>query len=243
MKKIKIIFSYDGSKFFGSQVQKGSSVPTVMGAFQKAFDTLGIKEAVIVSGRTDKGVHALNQVCHLLIPHYFFNLDKLKKSLNHLLMPYIYIKNIKFTDLDFHARFSAKKRLYRYIVSHMSYNPIFANYCTFMPKFDIYLLNNSLKEFEGIHNFKYFKKQGSQTANDTRIIFKAFAYQQKEYTIINFLGNSFLRSQIRMMCDFLFKIEKGSLSKKELKEQLNTQKKISTSPAPAQSLYLSRIFY
>ncbi|NOX15018.1 MAG: tRNA pseudouridine(38-40) synthase TruA [Epsilonproteobacteria bacterium] len=243
MKKIKIIFSYDGSKFFGSQIQKGSKLSTVMGAFQKALTTLGLNEIAISSGRTDKGVHALNQVCHLSIPEYFFNLSKFKKSLNHLLMPCIYIKDIRFVNTDFHARFSAKKRLYRYIVSHAPYNPIFANYCSFMPSMDIDNLNDTLKAFEGIHDFGYFKKQGSQTISDTRIIFKVFAYKKGNFTSINFLGNSFLRSQIRMMCDFLFKVENGDLSRDELLSQLNLIKKISTSPAPAKGLYLSRIYY
>ncbi len=242
-KKVKIIFSYDGSKFFGSQIQKGSGKPTIMGAFQKALNILGIDKTAIASGRTDKGVHALNQVCHLLIPHYFFNLDKLKKSLNNILMPYIHIKSIYFVNLDFHARFSAKKRLYRYIVSHSTYNPIFADYCSFMAPLDIKILNNSLKEYEGMHNFKYFKKRGSDTVSNMRIIYKAFAYRHKNYTVINFLGNSFLRSQIRLMCDFVFKIEKNVLSKNDLIKQLNTLDKISNSPAPARGLYLSKIFY
>ena len=240
--RIKIVFSYDGSKFFGSQIQK-SNIPTVAGTLQKSFKILGLQETAYISGRTDKGVHALNQVCHIDIPSYFSDLEKFRKNLNHIIAPYIYIKKITFVKLNFHARFSAKQRLYRYIVAHKPYNPLFADYFSFMPRIDLDSLNNNIKKFEGTHNFKYFKKNGSVTYSDTRTIYKAFAYQKQHYTIINFLGNSFLRSQIRMMCQFLFDIEKGKLNDKELNEQLNLENKICTSLAPPQGLYLSRIYY
>jgi len=242
-KRVKIIFSYDGAPFFGSQIQKDNNTPTVMGIFQKALTTMGIHETAQASGRTDKSVHALNQVCHLDIPKYFHDLNRLKINLNHHLKPYIFIKDIKFTEIDFHARFSAKKRLYRYIVSHSPYVPMQANYVTFMPKLDLSIINQSIKEFEGTHDFGYFKKRGSKPLSTVRMIYKAYAYRHKQYTVISFLGNSFLRSQIRMMCSFLFEIEKGRLRTEDLKEQLNLKKKIHTSPAPAPGLYLSRIYY
>jgi len=241
-KRVKIIFSYDGSKFFGSQIQRYDK-STVMGTLQKALETLGIDRVAQPSGRTDRGVHALNQVCHLDVPSHFFNLYQLRNKLNHFVMPYIYIKKIAFVDCDFHARFSAKKRLYRYIISHKPYNPLFADYYSFMPTLKLDILNENIKEFEGTHDFKYFKKQGSITHTDTRTIFKAFAYQKNQYTIINFVGNSFLRSQIRIMCDFLFKIEKGELRKDDLKQQLKLQDRQQISLAPAEGLYLSRIYY
>ncbi|MFK5880915.1 MAG: tRNA pseudouridine(38-40) synthase TruA [Sulfurospirillum sp.] len=242
-KRVKIIFSYDGAAFFGSQIQKKSNIPTVMGNFQIALNALGINTVSQASGRTDKSVHACNQVCHLDISKHFYDLDRLKKILNHHLKPYIFIKDIRFVNPDFHARFNAKKRLYRYIVSHSLYNPLQTNYVTFMPKFDLHRLNSSIKTFEGTHNFAYFKKKGSDTSSDIRIIYKAYAYKHKQYTVINFLGNSFLRSQIRLMCGFLFGIEKGKLSTEDLENQLNLKHKIYTNPAPPHALYLSRIFY
>ena len=214
-----------------------------MGTFQKALNCLGIDGTTIASGRTDRGVHALNQVCHLDIPEYLFNLDRLKYILNRHLLPYIFVKKIEFVKSDFHARFSAKKRLYRYIISHSVYNPIQANYVVFMPKLNIEILNNSLEELKGEHNFKYFKKEGSKTHSDIRTIYKAFSFRYKQYTIIDFLGDSFLRSQIRLMCSFLFEIARDKLGIEDLRKQLTLEKKIYLPPAPAQSLYLSRIYY
>ncbi len=242
-RRVKVIFSYDGTPFFGSQIQKDSNVPTVMGTFQKALKGLGISGIAQASGRTDKGVHALNQVCHIDIPFHFSNLEKLKNNLNRYLKPYIFIKHIIFVNLDFHSRFSAKKRLYRYIVSHSLYNPLQANYVIFTPRINTDSLNKNLNILKGRHNFKYFKKEGSNTKNDMRTIYNAHAYRYKNCTVIDFLGESFLRSQVRLMCNFIFEIERGRLKSEDLLAQLNLDKKILTSPAPAKALYLSRVYY
>jgi len=240
-KKIKITFSYNGSKFFGSQIQNHQR--TVMGEIQNAFKALHVNENIVVSGRTDKGVHALEQVCHLSIPKYLFDLHKLKQNLNYMISSDIYIKNIEFTTQEFHARFSAKKRLYRYIISHDTYNPFLSDLCIFLPYLNAKSINNNMQIFKGIHNFKFFSKKGSGAKCDTREIYKCGAYGHKNYTILYFLGNSFLRSQVRMMCDFLIKIEQKKLTIKELKEQLNLINITSKSLASPTGLYLSKIYY
>jgi tRNA pseudouridine38-40 synthase len=240
-KKIKITFSYDGSKFFGSQIQNHQK--TVMGEIQNAFKTLHVNENIAVSGRTDRGVHALEQICHLSIPKYLFDLHKLKQNLNYMISSDIYIKKIEFTTHEFHARFSAKKRLYRYIISHDTYNPFLSDLCIFLPYLNAKSINNNMQVFKGIHNFIFFSKKGSGAKSNTREIYKCGAYRYKNYTILYFLGNSFLRSQVRMMCDYLIKIEQKKLTKKDLEDQLNAIKVVSTSIIPSNGLYLSRIFY
>lgn len=243
MKRIKLTFCYDGSKFFGSQTQNNKHIPTVIGKMQDAFLKLGINQLLYASGRTDKGVHALNQVCHIDIPDYFHDIRKLRHNLNRVIMPTIYIKNIEFIDEEFHARFSAKAKLYRYIIAHDRFNPLKADYCLFWPKLDAKALHKNSQIFTGTHDFGYFKKQGSETKTDIRTIYKAGAYRYKQYTILYFLGNSFLRSQIRMMCDFLLKIENHNLTTDDLIMQLGKQALISKSPVEPQGLYLSKIFY
>jgi len=243
LKRVKIVYSYDGSSFYGSQIQTNSKFPTVMGELKKALRSLNINSTAYASGRTDRGVHALSQVCHLDIPSYFSDLEKLRGNLNHFLKPHIYIKNISDAKPEFHARFSAKKRLYRYIVSNSTYHPLYANYMIFIPQLDIDSLNKSLKEFIGTHDFSFFKKQGSDTSDSIRTIYKAYAYRRHRYIIINFLGNSFLRSQIRMICGFLFDMQKGKIGKEELIKQLNLKEQTNTKLAPPQGLYLSKIYY
>ena len=93
------------------------------------------------------------------------------------------------------------------------------------------------------HNFKNFKKEGTPTNSDERIIYKAGAYKYKNFYIVYFLGNGFLRSQVRMMSDFALKVEKEKLSLTQLKEQLECKKIHSRSLIRPNGLYLSKIHY
>jgi len=113
--RVKLTISYDGSKFRGFQAQRDGTA-TVANTLESAFASLGIKEKFNASGRTDSGVHALNQVVDIKLPPYWSDLMKLKIMLNRRLHPSIHIKSIDKVKDSFHARFSAKKRQYRYII-------------------------------------------------------------------------------------------------------------------------------
>jgi len=244
MSRIKITLSYDGSTFNGFQIQNNKQrVTTIAGVLTKALKKLNIKTNIVGSGRTDTGVHASAQVIHCIIPEFWSDLKKLQDELNRLITPNIYIKKIELENEDFHARFSAKKRLYRYALYHGEYQPFLSNYALHVENIETQKLNNILKQFVGVHDFKNFKKQGSDTNSDVREIFKAGAYTYNGMTIIYFLGNSFLRSQIRMMSSFALEVMKDRLTCKELKEQLDTQIKHSSSVIPSSGLYLCRIYY
>ncbi len=243
--RVKLILSYDGSAFFGSQIQKDKK--SVNGDIDKALKLLNINSKINASGRTDRAVHALNQVIDFEIPNFWNDLEKLKNSLNYILMPNIYIKKLKKVEESFHSRFLAKKRVYRYVISTKTPNPFEAKYITFINKKDINIeiikIKDAIKIFNGVHNFKYFKKNGSDNKNDTREIYKTNFYKYREYYIFYFEANSFLRSQIRLMVGFLLEISKGNLTKEDLKLQLNCKKNLKIKLAPPDGLYLSRIKY
>ncbi len=240
--RIKIILSYDGSRFDGFQVQKHTK-NTVSQKITTALKSLNITSCFTASGRTDKNVHALNQVLHLDLPPYWSNLSKLKKYLNNSLLPHIFIKKIDNVNKDFHARYGAKSRIYRYIVSTKKPSVFLTPYVTYIKKIDEKLIKDAISEFKGIHNFEYFKKNGSDTKNFTRTIYKTNFYKYKDFYIFYFEANGYLRSQIRMMVSFLLKISDGKLSKNELKLQLNLEDNFSSSLAPPNGLYLSKIKY
>ncbi len=240
--RVKITLSYDGSRFLGFQIQKDTK-NTIAQKLTNSFKSLNIKPNFIASGRTDKGVHALNQVLHIDLPPFWTDFKKLKKSLNISLLPHIYIKKIEQVDKNFHARFDAKKRVYRYIVSTGKPSVFLTPYITYIRQIDQKLIKDAIKCFEGEYDFEYFKKNGSDTKNFTRIIYKTDFYRYKEFFIFYFEANGYLRSQIRMMVDFLLKISDGKLSKNELKLQLQKKDRFSTSLATAEGLYLSKIKY
>ena len=232
-----LIIAYNGTHFLGSQMQT-ETPNTILGNLKKVLYQLGINSKIIASGRTDKGVHATGQVCHIDLPDFWTDLKKLKKVLNKMLPHAINIKSIKEVNKEFHARYSAKKRVYRYIIKNGESNPFENDFITFLLDVDLKKIQINIKEFIGEHNFKNFMKTGSDINSTTRVIYKAFAYKYKDYIILNFEANGFLRSQIRLMVSAILK-----LNPDEIKEQLECKKEYKIKPAPSNGLYLAKIKY
>lgn len=240
--RVKMTVAYNGADFFGSQVQKETE-QTVNGQIEKALRLLQIETKVIASGRTDRGVHASRQVIHFDLPPFWSDLDKLEDSLKRILPPSIAIRRLEQADNDFHARYSAKKRAYRYILSTQKPNPFLADLVTYVDSIDEGKIKEAIALFEGVHDFEQFKKSGSDTTNFVREIYKTRVYNHKGYTVLYFEANGFLRSQIRLMVGFLLEISAGKYTKEDLKAQLALEKQFKLKPAPHQGLYLSNIVY
>ncbi len=240
--RLKITLSYNGAKFSGSQIQKHTS-NTVNGVLKKVFESLGFTQTLQASGRTDSGVHASAQVIHIDAPQHWEDTDKLQELLNHKLPSSIHIKEIKTVDENFHARYSANKRVYRYIISTTMSSPFEDDFITFLKSFDLKKVQRAIKLFEGEHDFEYFKKNGSASTNYVRVIYNAFAYQHKGKIILHFEANGFLYAQIRLMVGFLLQISEGKLSEEDLRSQLSKNEHFKYLPAPHNGLYLAKIKY
>jgi len=239
--KIKITLSYDGTLYNGSQIQP--SVPTIHSKLLQSLQTININTTLDFSGRTDKGVHAFKQVVSCNIPSYWKDTQKLKETLNQLLPNSIIIRDIKEINQEFHARFSAKKREYRYLLTSKKLTPFNANYISYYEKIDENKISEAIKLFVGIHDFEYFSKKGSDPISTVREIYGIYFYKHKDIYVLHFKANSYLRSQIRMMVDFIMKISSGKLSLDDLEQQLNRKQIISWTLAPSNGLYLSKIHY
>lgn len=239
--KIKLTISYDGSSFFGSQIQP--SKVTVQSVLNEIFLKLNIDTKFEFSGRTDRDVHAFRQVISCEIPEFWNNLEKLKTSLKKMLPSSIMIRKIQKVSDDFHARFSAKKREYRYLISKKEINPFNAKYLSYYKNIDKQKINEAIKCFLGVHDFEYFCKSGSEPSSTIREIYDIKFYEYNDIYVLKFSANSYLRSQIRMMVDFIMKISCGKLSIEDLKKQLDKKELISWSLASPSGLYLSKISY
>jgi len=223
-------------------MQKQPDKTTVQGTLEKALEKLNIHSKILHAGRTDRGVHALNQVVSFKFPCFWDHI-KLLNELNKILHPNIHIKKFYFVNDNFNPRFDAKKRSYRYILNP-DFTPFNANYTTFYPhNINITLLKKALKVLEGKHDFEYFAKTGSNVNNYTRTIYKTDIYKYKNLTVIKIEGNGFLRGQIRLIVDFILKINEKKLSIEDLKKQLSKEKIFSKHLAPPNGLYLERIWY
>ncbi len=235
--RIKITLAYKGSTFLGSQIQK-SSPNTVNGTLEVLLQKLNINSKVIASGRTDKGVHATAQVIHIDVPEFWHDIVKLKRVFNEMITPNIKILQIKKVDDNFHARYDAKKRVYRYLIKDAESNPFENDFISFYKDVDFNTLEKNIKLFKGTFNFINFMKTGNDVQSSTREIYKSFAYRHKGYIVLYFEANGFLRSQIRLMVGSLL-----SLSAKEIQEQLSAKTKYKVKPAKPNGLYLAKIKY
>ena len=241
MKKIKFIISYDGSQFFGSQKQPDKI--TVQGVIEEVLAILNIDTKLELSGRTDKDVHAFRQTISCFIPSHWEDLNALKHKFNRLLPNSIFVRTIQEVDDKFHARFSAKKREYRYLFTNRFLTPFNANYISYYKDINEDKINEVIKLFVGVHDFELFSKTGSEPESTIREIYNIKLYKYKDIYILKFCANSYLRSQIRIIVDAIMKVSSGKLSVNDIQEQLKKRKQHTWTLASPYGLYLSKIIY
>ncbi|MGD9624022.1 MAG: tRNA pseudouridine(38-40) synthase TruA [Arcobacter sp.] len=238
---LKFTVAYDGSLYLGSQKQPNKN--TIEDELLKAFKTLNIETSIVLSGRTDKEVHATGQVFNCIIPDFWTDFFKLQEILNKRLPSSIQIRHIVKVDENFHSRFHAKKRVYRYLITTKPTTPFNDKFITYVKSVDEKLLKEAIKEFIGVYDFKYFHKTGSDKDITIREIFETAFYKHKDIYVFKFVANSYLRSQIRLMVGFLLAINDKKLTIEDLKKQLRCEKNIFRTPIKANGLYLAKIKY
>jgi len=237
----KFTIAYDGTEYLGSQSQpNGLSVEDKL---QEVFKSLNIDTKIILSGRTDKDVHATGQVFNCLLPDYWSNLTKLQDVMNMHLPLSIKIKKIIQIDEKFHSRFHAKKRVYRYLVSKKDVSVFSSKYISEYKNFDENRIKEAVKVFIGKHDFEYYHKKGSDKDNTVREIYSVKFYKYKDIYVFKFTANSYLRSQIRLMVGALLKVGIGKLSIDDLLLQLQMKKRVYKIPASPYGLYLAKVIY
>ena len=238
---LKFVISYDGSLFQGSQKQPNGL--TVEDKLLKAFRKINIETNIVLSGRTDKEVHATGQVFNCIVPDFWDDFFKLKEILNRNLPTSIKILKISKVKDDFHSRFHAKKRDYRYIITSKATTPFNDKFITYVPFVDEEVLKTAIKEFIGVFDFKYFHKTGSDKDITIREIYDTKFYKYKEIYVFKFTANSYLRSQIRLMVGFLLAINDKKLTIEDLRKQLRLEKVMFKTPIKPNGLYLTKIKY
>ncbi|MDR1911832.1 MAG: tRNA pseudouridine(38-40) synthase TruA [Helicobacteraceae bacterium] len=244
--KAKVTIAYDGSLFFGSQILReegDATLPTVLSVFEEALKSIGVFSNVSHAGRTDRFVHSTGQVIGFEIPDFWRDAERLKNELDKKLYPKIHIKKVEIVGDDFHPRFSAKSRVYRYLIS-TERPPIFsARFITYAPRFDLLRAKEAIAKFVGTHNFYSFSKRGSGEKTTIRTIYSAKIYKHKNLFIARFEGDAFLRSQVRLMTAAILKIAAHKADIKDIDDQFARLHTKFREPAPANGLYLAKIKY
>ena len=246
MNRYQILIEYLGTHFVGWQIQKkGNSIQKVI---QSILSNL-LKEKIILhgSGRTDAGVHALEQSAHFDVKNKIKNIDKLIKSLNFFLnKKMISIINIKKKNLNFHARYSATERSYIYLIQNR-FSPSTVNKDRewhIRKKLDLNLIKKGSKKLIGTHNFSTFRASNCNAKSSVRTINKIIITKSKNRIKLKFKSKSFLKNQVRSMVGCLKYLgeKKWNLKKFEDVFKKKNRKNVAP-PAPACGLYLEKIIY
>ena len=246
MIRYQIVLEYDGTKFNGWQIQKSGN--SVQKTLQLAISKL-IKKQIKIhgAGRTDKGVHALEQSAHFDTQQKIRNVPNLIKSLNFFLnKKQISVLKIKKKNFNFHARYSAKKRTYKYLIrNNISPSVINKNReWHIINNLDIKMLKKGAEKFVGTHDFSTFRASNCSAKSPVRTIYKVKVTKNKNLITIKFVSKSFLKSQIRSMVGCLKYLAEKKWTLKKFSRVFKSKNRSNCAPlAPPCGLYLEKITY
>ena len=243
--RMKLVVAYFGRPFHGWQRQPGQR--TVQGELERALSALIDGRATTVSGagRTDAGVHAAGQVAHIDLPSAIPP-DGLKRGLNGILPPEIRVLSARAVSADFHARRNARGKLYVYRgVWHaptLPWNEPLA--AVLKPIEDLSSLADAVGLFRGRHDWASFTVPDPETSSTVRTLFEIRFRARRNGFELAFLGEGFLRYQVRRMVGALLEVGRGRRSIDQLRGLLENP--IPGAPlqtAPAAGLTLERVYY
>jgi len=246
MHRYQVLIEYVGTNFIGWQIQpKGKSIQKLIQI--KISNLLKQKIYLIGSGRTDAGVHAIGQSAHFDCTKKIKNLDKFLQSLNYFLNnQLISIIKIKKRNLNFHARFSAKQRIYKYVIINRVSKPSIEKGKAWhiRKKLDLKVMRRGSKMLLGIHDFSTFRSSNCSAKNPTKKIVSINIKVIKSRIEIIFKSKSFLQQQVRSMVGCLKYLGEEKWNLKKFEKVFKSKKRILCAPpAPAHGLFLEKVIY
>ena len=244
-RNICLTLAYDGRRYHGWQRQKGAT--TIQEVVEDRLQKM-IQEPVklIASGRTDAGVHALNQVCHFQTGSKI-EPDSIRRGLNALTPADILIRNVKVAPGDFHARYSTQSKVYEYrILNRREPDPFLRYYTWHIPKkMNLQELKPSLSYLKGLRNFSAFRSTGSHNRNPVREMLNAELRGPNDDVVsLIFEASGFLRHMVRNIVGTLADVGLGRIGSDDFKRILESKdRKMAGIKAPPQGLFLKEVRY
>ena len=246
MYRYQILIEYVGTNFVGWQMQSNGK------SIQKLIQTqlsklLKEKVSLIGSGRTDAGVHAIEQSAHFDCKKEILNLDKFIKSINHFVNNmYVSIINIKKKNIDFHARFSAKQRIYKYVIFNRLSRPSIEKERGWhiIKALNVSLMKKGAKKLLGTKDFSTFRSSSCNAKSPIRTMKSIKIKSTKGRIEIQFKSQSFLQQQVRSMVGCLKYLAEKKWDLKKFDSVFKSKKRILCAPpAPAEGLFLEKVIY
>jgi len=246
MFRYQILVEYVGTNFRGWQIQKKGK--TVQGVLQDKISKL-LKEKIIIygAGRLDVGVHAKEQSAHFDCKNKIIKFDRFLKSINHFLnKDKVAILKIKKRNNNFHARFSAKMRVYNYVLINRIGGPVLDENRGWhiIKDLDLELMKSAAKKLIGTKDFSTFRKSSCSAKSPIKTMKLVKIKSTKDKIEIEFRSQSFLQQQVRSMVGCLKYVGEKKWTVKKFVNIINSKKRaLCAPPAPPQGLYLTRVIY
>ena len=246
MNRYQILIEYVGTNYNGWQVQRKGK--TIQGRIQNTISKI-FKEKIniIGSGRTDSGVHALEQSAHFDTNTKIKDSYKFLKSVNHFLSRHgISILELKKRNLTFHARYSAKARIYKYVILNRKSGSVLKNKRCWhiIKKLDLEMMKKGAKKLIGTKDFSTFRSSSCSAKTPVRTIKSIKFLTKKDIIEIEIKAQSFLQNQVRSMVGCLKYVGEYKWSIQKFDKIIKSKKRINCAPpAPAEGLYLTKVIY
>jgi tRNA pseudouridine38-40 synthase len=251
MRNLKLTLAYDGAEFHGWQFQPG--LPTIQGALNDAARRI-TEEKIVFHGasRTDAGVHALGQVAHFKTLSAL-SAAEFQRAMNALLPPAIRVLVAEEMGMDFHARWQAQAKTYRYRIFRGAILPPFEyrRALHYPWPLDEEAMGEAARQFEGEHDFTSFAASSGAEEDDgernmIRVIYSSQIVREPEREEVSYVvrGRSFLRYMVRKMVGTLLEVGKGRLAPSDIQELFEARDRARSGPTvPAEGLYLVSLEY
>ena len=246
MFRYQILIEYEGTNFRGWQIQKKGK--TVQGLLQEKISKL-LKEKIIIygAGRLDVGVHAKEQSAHFDCKNKIIKIDSFLKSINHFLnKDGIAILKIIKRGNNFHARFSAKMRVYNYVIINRISGPVLDKNRGWhiIKDLDLKLMKGAARKLIGTKDFSTFRKSSCRAKSPIMTMKSVKIRSTKNKIEIEFRSQSFLQQQVRSMVGCLKYVGEEKWSLKRFVNAMQSKKReLCAPPAPSQGLYLTKVIY
>lgn len=244
LRNIRIDLSYDGANYAGWQIQKNAN--TVEEEVRKALKANNIDfERLAASGRTDAGVHALNQTVNFLTNSAIPG-ERFVYVLNSKLPDDIKALSSREVEKSFHARYSAIGKYYCYYVDlNKISNPFGIKYSWKYPyKLDPEKIENASKFLSGKHDYRNFRSSGSSVKTTEREVYLIKPEFKDHYLKLNFIGNGFLYNMVRILTGTIVQYAAGQIDQERLEKVFTEEnRKLAGPTAPPQGLFLEKVFY
>ena len=246
MARYQLLIEYVGTDFRGWQIQKKGS--TIQGLIQEKLTKL-LKEKIILngSGRTDTGVHAIQQSAHFDCKNEIIDLIKFLKSINHFLNDKgVAVTKIKKRSNKFHSRYSAKQRIYKYIIFNQISEPVIEKNRGWHVRkpLDLELIKKGAKKLIGTNDYSTFRSSSCHAKSPIKTIKSIKIKSLKNKIEIEFKSQSFLQQQVRSMVGCLKYLGEKKWDLKTFNKAFRSKKRILCAPpAPPEGLFLARVIY